>query len=413
MINPEIIKRLQIFSKDLHGSEFDFGVFTERHKEGTLKGLPKRKRNVDFKNLIFALIRNENEFSNQFWICYVKASIASTKLNSTFTVDQIATLIENTEERFKKTRSEKDEELLISLLEFISTNSLLSSGSEGLISSAVELPEGHLAGAQTINQKFLKESILKGRNLLFSAMHHLYGLTSLANYSNMYGNFPTKQQLDNLAGHGLLENMGDISWSEGLVKPEAGLNDEEASMKISNLEYGTNLIDIERALRIFKNRMAYVRVNTVGEYLPNFSQIWDFNNLTKPDKTFLGRIRNIEKESIAGSDAYQGIIDSLEHLQSSLIARSDICWNTTSINLENLRLIAGLDNVKSLKNELSQKDTILEESRETNEEVTTESALKWLNDPKRRKASFYSALDEAVDINIDETRKIYLSEINS
>ena len=96
-----------------------------------------------------------------------------------------------------------------------------------------------------------------------------------------------------------------------------------------------------------------------------------------------------------------------------MIARSHICWNTTSINLENLRLIAGLDNVKSLKNELSQKDTILEESRETKEGVTTESALKWLNDPKRRKASFYSSLDEPVDINIDETRRIYLSEINS
>ena len=51
MINPEIIKRLQIFSKDLHGSEFDFGVFTEKHQEGTLKGSPIRKRNIDFKNL--------------------------------------------------------------------------------------------------------------------------------------------------------------------------------------------------------------------------------------------------------------------------------------------------------------------------------------------------------------------------
>ena len=413
MINPEIIKRLQIFSKDLHASEFDFGVFAERHKEGTLKGLPKRKRNVDFKNLIFALIKNENEFSNQFWVCYVKASIASTKLNSTFTIDQIASLIENTEERFKKTRSEKDEELLISLLEFISTNSLLSSGSEGLISSAVELPEPHLAGAQTINQKFLKESIFKGRNLLFSAMHHLYGLTSLTNQLKSYGNFPTKEQLDNLVIHGLLENMGDLSWSDDLVKLEASLDDEEASVKITNQEHGISLLEIERGLKIFKNRMAYVRVNTVGEYLPNFSHIWDSNNLTEPDKTILGRIRNKEKESISGSDAYDGIIESLEHLQSSLLAKSEICWNNTSISLEDLRLIAGLDNVKSLKNELSQKDTILEEFGETNEEITTKSALKWLNDPKRRKASFYSLLDEYVDINIDETRRIYLSEINS
>ena len=73
----------------------------------------------------------------------------------------------------------------------------------------------------------------------------------------------------------------------------------------------------------------------------------------------------------------------------------------------------GLFFTRNIKNELSQKDTILEESRETKEGVTTESALKWLNDPKRRKASFYSSLDEAVDINIDETRRIYLSEINS
>ena len=47
------------------------------------------------------------------------------------------------------------------------------------------------------------------------------------------------------------------------------------------------------------------------------------------------------------------------------------------------------------------------------EKVTKESALKWLNDPKRRKAKFYSFLEFTTDASIENLKEIYETELSS
>ena len=63
MINPEAVKRLQILSKDVYGSKFDASPFLLNHSEGALHGLPQKKLNSDYQNLIFALIKNQQLFT--------------------------------------------------------------------------------------------------------------------------------------------------------------------------------------------------------------------------------------------------------------------------------------------------------------------------------------------------------------
>ena len=137
MISPEAVKRLQIFSKDMYGSYFDVNHFLFNDSEGALHGLPKKRLNSDYQNLIFALIKNQCEFSSKFWFTYGLATIASTKLNSTMSLDNICRLVEIAQKNFKETKSKEDEDLLLELLEFISTNSLLSSAN-AFISSNVD-----------------------------------------------------------------------------------------------------------------------------------------------------------------------------------------------------------------------------------------------------------------------------------
>jgi len=408
MINPEVTKRLQLFSKDLYGSVFDYEPFEDNLPEGAKKGLPKRKKSADFYNLIFALIRNDFYFSKQFWSSYVYASVASTKLNTTLSLENICKLIEITQNNLKQSNKEEDEDLLINLLEFISNNSLLSS-SDPFITSVNEMP---MAATQTIDNKFFEESILKGRNLLMNSMCLLYGIASPK--STLPSSSATRKQMTSLLKNGLIESVNESYFLESDKSVLEVIEDskDEPSV-ISTLEHGVLLVETELMLRIFKNRMAYVRVNTFGEYLPNFSELWEFETIrNKANKNIIKKFISKEKRPISGKEAYKGIIDSIEHLQSSLNARSDLCWNK-SVSLENLRLVAGLDNVKSIKNELTQKESLLDIAKKEEGQVTLESAFKWLNDSKRRKARFYNFLTEYASPSLEDIKEIYLSEINS
>ena len=68
MINPEAVKRLQILSRDVYGSEFDASPFLFNNSEGALHGLPQKRLNSEYQNLIFALIKNECDFAGKFWL---------------------------------------------------------------------------------------------------------------------------------------------------------------------------------------------------------------------------------------------------------------------------------------------------------------------------------------------------------
>lgn len=407
MINPEVIKRLQILSKDIYSSEFSYDPFVANESEGALKGLPKKRKNSDFINLIFALIKNECSFSQQFWTTYVYATVASTKLNSTLSVDSVCRLIEITQDRFKKTKSAEDEDLLLELLDFISTNSLLSS-TNSLISS-INSPS--MLAQQTIKEEFFEETISKGRDLLLQAIFLLYGLATPKSRFEL--NNPTKKQLKSLHEIGLIDNVN----YDYLISDEgysSYLKDQiDGNEKILALDHMGYLFETEMSLRIFINRMAYVRVDISGEYLPKFDELWDFQTPQK-NKNVFNKLIAKNDQFLTGLEAYDAVIASIEHLQDCLKARGELCNAfSEAYQISNLKLIAGLDNIKSIKNEITQGDSLLQIFEGDPELVTKDSAMEWLNDPKRRKAKFYSFLEEYADPSIENLKEIYNAELNS
>jgi len=407
MINPEVIKRLQLLSKDIYSSNFSYDPFLVNHSEGALKGMPNKRRNSDFFNLIFALIKNECSFSDQFWTTYVFATIASTKLNSTLSIESTSKLIEITQDRFKKTKLKEDENLLLELIDFISTNSLLSNEST-LISSA-NTPS--MLAQQTINEKFFNETISKGRDLLMQAVCLIYGIPNTK--SSLDYSTPTKQQLHSLKEIGLIDNINyeylrdEGDYSSNLKEQRDPRNE------IHTRDHLPYLVEKEMELRIFKNRMAYERVDNSGEYLPKFDALWEFENSKNQNKkNVISKLIAKDELVLTGLEAYDAIIDSIEHLQACLQARENLCTFSETYQLNDLKLVAGLDNIKSIKNEITLGESILKPIKDNPEKVTYDSAIKWLNDPKRRKAKFYSFLEDYADVSLENLKEFYATEVN-
>ena len=406
MINPEAVKRLQILSKDVYGSKFDASPFLLNDSEGALHGLPQKRLNSDYQNLIFALIKNECDFSGKFWLTYGLATIASTKLNSILSLDNICKLIEITQKNFKETKSKEDEELLLELLEFISTNSLLSSANI-FITSNVDY--GPLA-QQKIPQSYFERIIFEGRTLLLNSVALLYGITVGEPTELETNSFPTKKQLESLQKIGLIEKLEQQTLNT-LPDDSAAISKEDFySMKMDGLMHSGEIMSSERKLRIFKNRMAYVRVDQYGEYLPTFSDLWDLTNVKK-SKLF--DIITKKTQTLSGEEAYEAIIDALEHLQACLMARQNLFIGSEYLTIEELKLISGLDNAKSIKNEINQSSSVLEQIESRPNEITKASAFKWLNDSKRRKARFFNFLDNYTEIDLKKLKEFYLTELNS
>ena len=120
-----------------------------------------------------------------------------------------------------------------------------------------------------------------------------------------------------------------------------------------------------------------------------------------------------DKPSLTGLEAYDAIIDSIEHLQACLKARENLCLQSETYQINDLKLVAGLDNIKSIKNEITLGESILKPIIDNPEEVSKDSAIKWLNDPKRRKAKFYSFLNNHADVSLENLKEFYASEVNS
>tara|TARA_B100000674_G_scaffold167792_1_gene135145 strand:+ start:803 stop:2029 length:1227 start_codon:yes stop_codon:yes gene_type:complete len=408
MINPEALKRLQILSKDVYGSNFDVNPFLFNQSEGAMHGLPKKRLNSDYLNLIFALIKNECEFSSKFWFTYGRATIASRKLNSTLSLDNICKLVEITKKNFKETKSKEDEDLLLELLEFISTNSLLS-GANDYITSSVDYP---LIAQQKIPQSYFERITLEGRTLLLDSVALLYGITVGHPPDGEEINFPTKKQLEKLQKFDLIEKVDEPTLHSLPIDSDDNISKEEFySIKLDGLLHGAEIMSCERKLRIFKNRMAYVRVDRSGEYLPKFSDLWEMATVKK-NKIF--NIITKKPQALSGEEAYEAIIDSIEHLQECLSARQNLFLGSNNdLTIDELKLISGLDNSKSIKNEINQPSSVLEPIENRPSEVTKASAFKWLNDSKRRKARFFNILENFTELDLNKLKEFYLTELNS
>ena len=83
------------------------------------------------------------------------------------------------------------------------------------------------------------------------------------------------------------------------------------------------------------------------------------------------------------------------------------------LTIDELKLISGLDNAKSIKNELSQPNSVLKRIENRPDEVTKASAFKWLNDSKRRKARFFNILENFTELDLNKLKEFYLTELNS
>ena len=182
------------------------------------------------------------------------------------------------------------------------------------------------------------------------------------------------------------------------------------SMKIDALIHSVEIMSSVRKLRAFKNRMAYVRVDQYGEYLPTFSDLWDLTNVKK-SKLF--DIITKKTQTLSGEEAYEAVIDALDHLQECLMARENLFDDSEYLTIEELKLISGLDNAKSIKNEINQSSSVLEQIESRPNEITKASAFKWLNDSKRRKARFFNFLDDYTEIDLKKLKEFYLAELNS
>ena len=408
MINPKLNKRLLLLSKDMYGSNFLYEPFLTNQSEGAMKGLPNKRRNADYINLIFALIKNECSFSEQFWTTYVFATIASTKLNSNLSIENICKLIEITQERFKKTKSEEDEVLLLELLNFISTNSLLANSSTYI--SSVNEP-GMLA-QQIIDPKYFEETIAQGRDLLMRAIFLIYGIPN--SKTSLELSQPTKNELQSLKEIGLIEN---INLNYLIDEGDYALSQAERNHTQKEIDENDHLgflVETKQELQIFRNRMAYVRVNSSGEYLPEFDALWEYeNNRNKNKKNLINKLISKDNPTLTGYEAYEAIKGSIAHILECLEARESLSLWDDAIEINKLKIVAGLDNIRSIKNEITLGESILEPIANNPEKVTKESALKWLNDPKRRKAKFYSFLEFTTDASIENLKEIYETELSS
>jgi len=389
MDNPELHIRLRALGFEIFGKEIDIEGFCQE------KPLQLDPRNLD---LLLDLIKDTSDFSNKFWEVYVRASISSTKMNSVPSLKDLYKLIKMAKEKSQESGDIEDKELLDTLIKFISSNSMLSVGSRGAISPHYWDDYGYIQ--EVVSEEYKRLSISKGKVRLLEALLILYGITARhmeIDEHKKYEDQPTKDNLDLFFSMNLLKG-NNFSGS--------GMDDTELEMIMEQSEKRL-WVDLERfeiaeaswfesrELEMFKNKITYVRLNSDGHFIPNFATLWD----------------NLDS-SISGKDAYKLIINSIEYLQNNLAARGTLFGfgEPYEISLEELCLISGLQNIKTLKNELLESTSLLERSENDVNCVTVMSAIKWLKDPKRRKSKYYELIKEPLIVSLEEIKAIYNSE---
>ena len=387
MDNPELHIRLRALGFEIFGKEIDIEEFCQE------KPSQLDPRNLD---LLLDLIKDTSDFSNKFWEVYVRASIASTKLNSVPSLKHLYKLIKMAKEKYQESGDIEDKELLDRLIQFISSNSMLSVGSRGAISPHYYDDHGYIQ--EEVSEEYKRLSISKGKVRLLEALLILYGITArhMDIYEHKkYEDHPTKDNLDlffsmNLIKGNNFSGIDDAELEMVMEKSEKHIWDDLERFEIAHASWFES-----GELEMFKNKLTYVRVNSDGHFIPNFATLWDSLD-----------------SSISGKDVYKVIINSIEYLQNNLTARAVLFrfGEPYEISLEELCLISGLQNIKTLKNELLESTSLLERSENDVNCVTSNSAIKWLKDPKRRKSKYYELIKEPLIVSLEEIKAIYNSE---
>ena len=377
-LNINEYKRLQRVASDFFDIESDY--YLSNIYEDRFTG-PNRIK------LLINLLVEEPEKGNSFWITYAEATIASSKVNSTFSLEEIQKLLKLSEDKYKQSKKSEDLELFNNLSEFIFTNRLLSEA-KGDIERTSRFPSGY-SYYENPSQEILNKIIRQGKDILFKSILVNYGIFS-SEMVSLYKKSPfhspaEMKSIDYLYKKGFLAGSSmadDLSDKESYAAEVDEMSEYDFFLARQLHHYY-----VEGQLAEFKNRINYVRVSH-GEFLSDFTSIWNMSNLEQGE--FI-----LEKTN-----------DAISYLQKLLSIKTNF-YHFRDISTEELSILAGLQNQKTITNEISSGKTILKKVRGNSDLLTYKSCNNWLRESKRRKVNIYETLKTPLDITLEDLREIY------
>ncbi|MDC3323256.1 hypothetical protein OAW20_02215 [Gammaproteobacteria bacterium] len=371
-------KRLQIVAKDFFDMESDY--YLSNIYEDKFTGSNRIK-------LLINLLVEEPDSGNSFWKTYAEASIASTKVNSVLSLEEIQELLKLTEDKYKKSKKSDDLDLFNNLSEFVLANRLLSEADRNIERSS-GLPNNY-SYYENPSQEMLTKIIDQGKDILFKSILVNYGIFTSEMVSLYKGNPFRSPAEKNVFAY--LHKKGLIAGSDMAddLMDKANYDEEVEEMGEYDFFLARQLHHyyVRGQLSEFKNKFNYVRVSH-GEFLNDFTQIWNTSNLDQ------------------GGFILEKINEAISYLQQSLSIRTAFS-NFKDISTEELSILAGLQNQKTITNEISSGKTLLKKVSGNSDLLTYKSCYEWLGDSKRRKVNFYNTLKTPLDITIEDLREIY------
>ena len=378
-LNINQYKRLQKVASDFFDIKSDY--YLSNIYEDKFTG-PNRIK------LLINLLVEEPEKGNSFWKTYAEATIASSKVNSTLSLQNIQKLLKLSEDKYKQSKKSEDFDLFKNLSEFISTNRLLSEADISIAPSSRFPP--YDSYHETPSKEMLTKIIDQGKNILFKSILVNYGVFT-SEMVSLYKERPF---------HSPAETKSiDYLFKKGFLAGSSMVDDlmDEASFAAEVNEMGEYDLFIARQLHHyyvegqlaeFKNKINYVRVSH-GEFLNDFTRIWNMSNLDQGE--FI-----LEKTN-----------DAISYLQQSLSIKTSLYYNYHDVSSEELSILAGLQNQKTITNEISSGKTILKKVKGNSDLLTYKSCKNWLRESKRRKVNFYDTLETPLDITLEDLKEIY------
>ena len=365
-------KRLQQVSSDFFDIKSDY--YLSNIYEDRFTG-PSRIK------LLINILVEEGPKKVGFWNTYAKATIGSSKVNLPLSIVEIQKLLKLSADKYKESKKKEDLDLLNNLSEFVSSNRLLSEASEEIETGIY--PSGY-GFHENPSQVLLDKIITEGKEVLFKSILVHYGVLS-PNFTAYYtskGDLPEKAVVNYLQKRGLI--TGDYGYDLKAVDTDSDrkLDDYDVFLARGMYHYY-----IEGKLAEFKNRINYVRVSH-GRFVDNFAAIWNHSGLEQGDLI-------LEK-----------VNDAISFLQTSILTRQKF-FGINPISAEELSILGGLSNPKTITNEISSRKSLLKKERGKSDLLTYKSCMNWLEDSKRRKAIFYSYLDKPVDVSLEDLKEIY------
>ena len=407
-------------------------------------------------NLIFLarLLDPNSNIYKLYWPSIAEAYHESIDLVSPLSINNYVNIL--------KILKKEDEQLFSSFKNHISANGFLKQSSSSDLISESDLMINHLAtgkGVSKINKETLEKIISSDYGIIFDSIMLLQGITPRSGYGRdkiiSRKNSPNENDLSFLSENDLVIKMKDLLnkeyESDELVKSWETELQERYKRYLSEPEYdvveqhktqlGVLISGVENLIRKltkfhsnYSEDQTYLHKNSIEEILrcraekltedENFYQeilegqgIWaaEYEPLLDPTSEFMGAFTYTpESKNEKDGGFYSVIINALYYLYFSLSARSIFIRSGEGIDATSLSLLAGFSTDRTIKNELTRKNSSLERVNKEKKrvlygEISKESARKWLQEDKRKlkfKDIVHSG-DFKKELNYSGLRKIY------